>query len=429
MGRSLPRILGLVVPQICLNLESALCAREQEVARDDYLLSELEALTALCHYAVSDCLGGMSALASSAGILGGTICGTWVAPGVGHQSPSILHNLVQSFTSDSASSKSSASDADSSALSRKQILSNLPKILSCARYLWQMAEQSKVLRQKLLDLLNPIAQFHGVNLLSAVSVVWLEKSVHLSKNHKVIRKIIPEPTQEQSALVDLIASVKVLLPDTVVQLLRQVLKQPTQNRSWRQETALLHFFYCFLCKISKLQLGECWTSFLQLLRDLSTMAPPLLFSGLVIFEEALQRYQTPGERKDQRELQEVATKLLEACGTLAAACLEQTTWLRRNLSVKRETLAVTTPVDEEEGALSNDTSSEVSVFATLNDGASESSLPLNKASRYSVQALIVLAELSAPLQDLVFPSQDKERVIPLLTSLLANVIPYLKHHR
>ncbi len=59
------------------------------------------------------------------------------------------------------------------------------------------------------------------------------------------------------------------------------------------------------------------------------------------------------------------------------------------------------------------------------NGSSSSS----KMAQYSIQALAVLAELLAPLQDLIFPNEDKERVIPLLTSLLANVVPYLKHHR
>lgn len=33
-------------------------------------------------------------------------------------------------------------------------------------------------------------------------------------------------------------------------------------------------------------------------------------------------------------IQEITQKLLEACGEIAGASLEQTTWLRRNLAVK-----------------------------------------------------------------------------------------------
>ena len=84
-----------------------------------------------------------------------------------------------------------------------------------------------------------------------------------------------------------------------------------------------------------------------------------------MFGEAVQRYQTPGEKRDQRELQEVTGKLLEACGNIAAACLEQTTWLRRNLTVRRDltTVAPTAECDEtasvvDEGNSSSTSSSE-----------------------------------------------------------------------
>ena len=40
------------------------------------------------------------------------------------------------------------------------------------------------------------------------------------------------------------------------------------------------------------------------------------------------------ERKDQRELQEICQRLIEACNLIAGSSLEQTTWLRRNVSVK-----------------------------------------------------------------------------------------------
>ena len=123
---------------------------------------------------------------------------------------------------------------------------------------------------------------------------------------------------------------------------------------------------------------------------------------------------------------QVTGKLLEACGAVAAASLEQTTWLRRNLSVRRD-LNMASPGDEtEEPAESMSSSSDGSL---VDMAVSVNPASTSNAAQYSIQALFVLAELLAPLQDLAFVSQDKERVIPLLTSLLANVIPYLKHHR
>lgn len=49
--------------------------------------------------------------------------------------------------------------------------------------------------------------------------------------------------------------------------------------------------------------------------------------------------------------------------------------------------------------------------------------------QYSVQALVIMAELTATLLDVVYRSEEKDRVVPLLHNLMYNVFPYLKNHR
>lgn len=49
-------------------------------------------------------------------------------------------------------------------------------------------------------------------------------------------------------------------------------------------------------------------------------------------------------------------------------------------------------------------------------------------AQYSVTALTVLAQMLAPLLDVTYGSQEKERVVALLTALMYNVTPYLKNH-
>jgi len=49
--------------------------------------------------------------------------------------------------------------------------------------------------------------------------------------------------------------------------------------------------------------------------------------------------------------------------------------------------------------------------------------------QYSIQALMLLAEVTVTLLDVVYRSEEKERVIPLLSNILYNVFPYLKNHR
>ena len=455
MGKSLPTLLNAVVPQVCLNLESlASTSFQHPNCPPDYLITELEALTALCHFVLVDSPHSVGAptLAGSSGMLGGMSWGVsnaYANGSISNPNGQILHNLMHAFTPNGLGAifnENATNGGDPYATARRQMLSNLPRILVCIGYLWQVSSVDssvgKVQRQKLLEFVSPIGHHHGVSLLAAVSVAWVEKRKDIFSGNGKARKIIPEVGAEQLALVDLISSVRVLPPDTLVQLLRQVLKQPLQmqlqNRSSRLEVGLLHFFHAYLQKINRVQLGECWGSLLQLLREITTMAPPILFAGLVVFGEAVQRYQTPGEKRDQRELQEVTGKLLEACGAVAAACLEQTTWLRRNLSVRKDTLSVPPVAECDEVTILDELSSSSSDTSSIQASTAEDPANMvvlvnpsssNKASRYSIQALAVLAELLAPLQDLTFPSSDKERVIPLLTSLLANVVPYLRHHR
>ena len=50
-------------------------------------------------------------------------------------------------------------------------------------------------------------------------------------------------------------------------------------------------------------------------------------------------------------------------------------------------------------------------------------------AQWSVQALRILAELLAPLLDVLYQSEEKDRVLPLLTGVMCHVTPYLKEHR
>ena len=49
--------------------------------------------------------------------------------------------------------------------------------------------------------------------------------------------------------------------------------------------------------------------------------------------------------------------------------------------------------------------------------------------QYSVQALFILAELIASLLDVIYSSEEKDKVVPFLNSIMPNVFPYLRNHR
>ena len=47
---------------------------------------------------------------------------------------------------------------------------------------------------------------------------------------------------------------------------------------------------------------------------------------------------------------------------------------------------------------------------------------------FSVPALALLGELLAPLLDIIYHSDEKEKVVPLLYSVMDYVVPYLRNH-
>ena len=38
-------------------------------------------------------------------------------------------------------------------------------------------------------------------------------------------------------------------------------------------------------------------------------------------------------------------------------------------------------------------------------------------------------QITAPLLDVIYSSEEKDKVAPFLVTLLYNILPYLKHHR
>jgi hypothetical protein len=99
------------------------------------------------------------------------------------------------------------------------------------------------------------------------------------------------------------------------------------------------------------------------------------------------------DRREGREVQELAARLVEAAAAVAGSRLEAATWLRGSRGVR--------PV---EGAASQE------------------------PPGHAVPALALLAAQLANLLDIVWQSEEKDKVLPLLTTVMYNVAPYLRHH-
>ncbi len=426
----------------------------------DYVITQMEALTMMYHFCLIEDSGAakVSSLPSSSSSSIGSATSSSSAPDSSHGQSEILSNLLHVFLSSSDAKALMASSIDSSGTSlesaRKAMLATLPLLISCASKLWQAAVSKakdnkqacfilvgapKAVRARILDLLSPIAHHHAVAFLSAVGVTWQEK--RSPGSHGLVKNPLPICNQDQEVLVDLVGAIKTMPVSIVIQTVRQVLKSPpvvtvSGHAKINVEVAVLQFFYAYLAKCSVGQVVDLWSGLAALLRECLALAPPAIFLALAILNQFAQRAPALSERKEQRELQELAGKLIEATATVGGACLEQTSWMRRNYTVKAELQAETEEdVDPNEAStklsdlLSNDTFLETSSVAS-SEAASLTSSSLGKKSiiQYVVPALSLLGELLAPLLDIIYSSDEKDRVLPLLSNIMINVVPYLKNH-
>ncbi|KAM9309502.1 protein DOP1A isoform 2-T2 [Pholidichthys leucotaenia] len=409
MGRVLRRVVASVTLQLCRNLDNLLQQYRYETGiadtrpqwmalciPPDLILTVLEGVTAIIHYCLLDPTSQYHQLQASvdqkhlaearSGIL------------------SILHTIMSSVTllwsvlhqADNSDKPTAASAASTSDI-------NLGS--------------TKNLRQQILELLGPISMNHGAHFMAAIAYVWNERK---QVKTPVRNKVIPIASEEQLLLVELVRSVSAMRTETVMLTVKEVLKQPPaiakDKKHLSLEVCMLQFFYAYVQRIPVSSLVDSWPSLLALLKDSVQLGLPApgQFLILGILNEFILKNPNLESKKDQRELQDVTHKVVEAIGTIAGSSLEQTTWLRRNLEVKASPQIV---VDG----------------SSLEAGGEDLMLTVMEASSftpsvYSVHALTLLAEVLAHLLDMVFYSDEKEKVIPLLVNIMHYVVPYLRNH-
>ncbi|XP_053566454.1 protein dopey-1 isoform X1 [Bombina bombina] len=407
MGKILQKVVVSVTLQLCRNLDNLIHQYKYETGLSankplwmasfippDMILTLLEGITSIIHY----CLLDPSA-----------------------QYHQLMVNVDQKHLLEA----------------RSGILSILHLIMSSVTLLWSILHQddtestaasvatinlgsTKNLRQQILELLGPISMNHGVYFMAAIAFVWNERKRR--KNTEAARtKVIPTASEEQLLLVELVRSISVMRTETVIQTVKEVLKQPPaiakDKKHLSLEVCMLQFFYAYVQRVPVSNLVDSWASLLTLLKDSNqlNLPAPGQFLILGVLNEFIMKNPTLENKKDQRDLQDVTHKIVDSIGSIAGSSLEQTTWLRRNLEVKPS------PKITVDG-----TNLESDVEDIMLSPAME--ISHITPSVYSVHALTLLSEVLAHLLDMVFYSDEKERVIPLLVNIMHYVVPYLRNH-
>ncbi|XP_032590536.1 protein dopey-1 homolog isoform X2 [Drosophila grimshawi] len=410
---SLTNIVISVVHQLCNNLDrlARLTLPQQRHFPPDYVLVQLEALTILCHYCLLDNTQqtALSHLFNQA----------YPQTSAASQSSStgqLLNSIVHSFLSaNESSSTASAPRNPQLQAARNAVLSHLPRIMTSVAAIWDSElGQLRPVRQQLLEFLSPVSLHHGCNFLAAIAVTWQQRGCSSNNTNNNSSLSISEQFQRNStlqacpaqlSLVSLVSSIRVMPMDSFVQTLHQVVKSPPPiHRPPAQlsiEVSALELFYFYMRSAPALQLADAWAALLVLIRDGLSLSPPAQFALLMLLNEFVQRCpQMPfPDKKEVRELHDITARLVDSLSSVAGACLEQTTWLRRNLAVKEDT-----------------------------DGHAKDNSLGGGIQQYSLQAQSVLAGILSNLLDVAYGSQEKDKVVTIVTTLLYNITPYLKNH-
>ncbi|KAK3711621.1 hypothetical protein QZH41_003795 [Actinostola sp. cb2023] len=364
----------------------------------------------------------------------------------------IFANLLHAFSSPSSpvNQITSAEGPKPFLEAREGLLSILPSVLTALISVWsawdpeaqegtspRLPTQSyldligspKSVRLQVLQLLTPIVMNHTIIFLASLADVWHQRGKRSRQSSsKSAGPIVTRATDEQSAIVDVVYALKALSFDNTIETVKLIVRQVTTSKDKSTaaqsglEVHILQFFYHYMEKSAHNQLVNARPALISLMKEgLQLNQPPALFLLLVILRSYVQRIALQEDKKAKKELQDITHRLIEACNTVAGSSLENAAWFRRNVSVIPQ-------IDTTASSTDQFTESEISDSEPALEPMPLARAISSSSSHYSTQALSVMSEVLAPLLDVVFGSEEKDRVTSLLTTVMYNVTPYLKHH-
>ncbi|ESN99154.1 hypothetical protein HELRODRAFT_107183 [Helobdella robusta] len=274
------------------------------------------------------------------------------------------------------------------------------------------------MKQRILDLLNPIANSHQHSLLTALALLWNNNMIMSAYEDMVS----PPLTRCHTTIIEIICQLKHVSFNSLLTSIKQIIKQPSSTTSTNNnvqaqskyvslEASLLQLLLAYMRRMPDASVVESTTAIITFIKDVfqANVDHTAVFVLVSILHCLLQKGPTFEERRDHKDIHDITYKLLEACSNVAGLSLEQANFFRRHLAVKSDLVA-----DENK-----------------NEDAVIAGSKTFNATTYSqsVQGLYVLAEVTATLLDVAFQSDEKDKVTPLLNNILSNVFPYLRNHR
>ncbi|VDD81929.1 unnamed protein product [Mesocestoides corti] len=239
------------------------------------------------------------------------------------------------------------------------------------------------------------------------------------------------------------------------------------------QSSLLHFLYAWITATGGI--GVCFQlpNVQDFLRDVGSVgasnaaitspvgtpitSPFSVFLLVKIFNEIIITLSNRDEKRDQKDLQDICQRFLEATGAIAGSALEHATWFRRGLQVRSSALPVPAPsgppygeapaphratllpdhvptvasesalLDVKSGATPPTSLAIHGVVSFQPNQKDTSSVNVHLREDLTILALKILAEHMALFLDVVYRSDEKDRVPSVLNNgILSNILPFLK---
>lgn len=512
LGPALSATVLPVILQQCLNLENVtklILQRSHLPIPPSYLESTISSLVKLCHYCLLSDTGNTAekqstdnSQADSISLMSSKTTQSAGNSSVGAGWFNLLNVFSMSSSSKTTSNTNDVERSDGIVAAKVAILNNLARIVSCMCVLWKdivmenngkaiCNEEVKGISYTILQLLGPMAIRYGEYLLVAFSLVWQDREIERSTSDftkSISLTSLSKPNPSLDHIIDMMMAIKLLSTEMFFALVRQVIVSPPPTTNEHKDVSLhesvLQMLLFYMRRLKPAVLLENWSGFLSILQESLSLGPiqnnqsfftpdnPVTpncyFLLMYLLSEYVKRSIVFTGKKEQKELQDVVTKCVEACNIIAGSSLEQGTWIRRTVSVLPGPQAPENPIKshkktesqssldltdiniEPQNELQMHASSSDTMVAFLGQKSTDSngvdearpetarpltlqrqvSKPsLNSVNfRNSVKALTVLSEVVANLFDVVYSSEDKEKIVPLLSSIMANVTPYLRNH-
>ncbi|TKR96355.1 hypothetical protein L596_010386 [Steinernema carpocapsae] len=379
-------------------------------------------------------------------------------------------------------------------MAKSEMMRTFPHALSTLCDVWSTMKRNGeplvpigsklIMSRMIIELLSPIAQNHQNTFLHSVAMVWLTRR---TAKQQALQRFEPDqpsftysPTQQDIA--DLIVSIKVLPFESLIATITDALKdygtksgklsaagtdKQAQN-AFPVEVSLLELLHACIHQ-SQAAIKPCWAALHTMISEapLSQLPPRavfLQFMILVDFVKISGSHAIIEDKQLSRSVQDACQKLTDAVNMIIGWQLEQPTWLKRTLVVKQDTGTVK-PVDlsptidfastapgsllaSESNSIkgsttslatgstllgSSQTNSTIGGFEKKSSSNLRSSLKdsAKRDPQFSTQALFLLAENVTELVDSICKSEDKERLLPNITNVWNNTLPFLraKHTR